>query len=138
MPRRRPPSRLRSPALAAVLRLLSAVFSLLSWRGAQRLGRGIGALGWRLSRRDRRRALDHLAIAFPDLSERDRRRLGRDCFRHHGTTLAECLYLLRRDCATVRSVVEVEGWEEVERVRATDRPILILTGHCGNWELLAA
>jgi len=83
-------------------------------------------------------ALDHLAIGFPDLPEADRHRLGRDCFRHHGTTLAECLYLLRRDCATVRSVVDVEGWEGVERVRAMDRPVLILTGHCGNWELLAA
>jgi KDO2-lipid IV(A) lauroyltransferase len=135
---RKPPSPLRSPALAAVLRVLSALFGLFTWTGAQRLGRGIGALGWHLSQRDRRRALDHLAIAFPDLAEAERRTLGRACFRHHGASLAECLHLLRRDCATVRAVVEVEGWDEVERVRQADRPILILTGHCGNWELLAA
>jgi KDO2-lipid IV(A) lauroyltransferase len=138
MARRRPPSPLRSPFLAAVLRILSAFFGLLTWRGAQRVGRVIGSLGWHLSRRDRRRTLDHLALALPDLPEAARRELGRACFRHHGTSLGECLHLLRRDCATVRAVVEVEGWEEVERVRESGRPILILTGHCGNWELLAA
>ncbi|HVR98878.1 MAG TPA: lysophospholipid acyltransferase family protein [Thermoanaerobaculia bacterium] len=131
-------ARLRSSLLAALLRLLSAVFGRLSWKGAQRIGRGIGSLGWRVSKRDRRRTLDHLALAFPDLSPQDRGQLGRDCFRHHGTSLAECLYLLRRDCAAVRAAVDIQGWEEVERVRAAGRPILILTGHCGNWELLAA
>lgn len=130
--------RLRSSLLAALLRLLSAVFGRLSWTTAQRIGRGIGSLGWRISKRDRRRALDHLALAFPALSPEDRARLGRDCFRHHGTSLAECLHLLRHDCAAVRAAVDVRGWEEVERVRAAGRPVLILTGHCGNWELLAA
>ena len=138
---KRPPGwghRLRYGALAGAVRFLGAGFGLLPWRLCQRLGRGLGSLGWRVSRRDRRRALDHLALAFPDLHSKDLQRLGRDCFRHHGTSLAECLHLLSRDCAAVGRWVEVEGWEEVERLRAAERPILILTGHCGNWELLAA
>src|SRR3712207_7685640 len=51
------------------------------------------SLGWRLSRRDRRRTLDHIALAWPEMAEADRQRLGRACFRHHGTTLGECLHL---------------------------------------------
>ncbi|HEX6899925.1 MAG TPA: lysophospholipid acyltransferase family protein [Thermoanaerobaculia bacterium] len=124
--------------LNAGLGFFSATLGRLPWSAAQRAGRRIGALAWSLSRRDRRRALDHIALAYPDLSEPDRERLGRECFRHHGTTLGECLHLLHRDCGFVRSVVEVRGWEEVEKARAADRPVLILTGHCGNWELLAA
>jgi Kdo2-lipid IVA lauroyltransferase/acyltransferase len=131
-------TRLEPAVLNAGLRLLTSTLGRLSWRAAQRVGRTIGAMGWRLSRRDRRRALDHLALAYPDMPEPQRRRLGRDCFRHHGTTLGECLHLFHRDCGFVRSVVEVVGWEEIERAREEDRPILILTGHCGNWELLAA
>jgi Kdo2-lipid IVA lauroyltransferase/acyltransferase len=124
--------------LNAGLGLFSSTLGRLPWSAAQRSGRRIGALAWSLSRRDRRRALDHIALAYPELSVPDRERLGRDCFRHHGTTLGECLHLLHRDCGFVRSVVEVRGWEEVEKARAADRPVLILTGHCGNWELLAA
>jgi len=136
--RRRAPRRLRGVLLAALLRGLAAVLSPLSWAAAERCGRALGALAWRLGRRDRRRALDHLAIAFPDLAPAARRALARDCFRHQGMNLAECLHLLGRDCREVAAHVEVEGWEEVERARAEDRPLLIVTGHCGNWELLAA
>ena len=133
-----PLHRYRPALLRALVRGLSAVLGRLSWRGAQRAGRALGALGWVVAGRDRRRAFDHLALAFPELPDRDRRRLARACFRHHGTSLGECLHLMRRDCAAVAAHVEVHGWEEVERLRKADRPILILTGHCGNWELLAA
>jgi KDO2-lipid IV(A) lauroyltransferase len=131
-------ARLEPALLNAGLRLLTATLGRLSWPAAQRLGRVIGALGWRLSRRDRRRTLEHLALAIPEMPEPERRRLGRDCFRHHGTTLGECLHLFHRDCRFVLSVVELRGWEEAETARDEGRPVLILTGHCGNWELLAA
>lgn len=140
MPRRRGPLKRKiEPALLkAALRALTGTLGRLPWRAAQRVGAGIGTLAWSLSRRDRRRALDHLALAFPGMPAPERRRLARDCFRHHGTTLGECLHLFHADCEGVASRVEVRGWEEVEKVQEEGRPILILTGHCGNWELLAA
>jgi KDO2-lipid IV(A) lauroyltransferase len=52
--------------------------------------------------------------------------------------LAEILHLLARGCDDVARYVEVEGWERVEALRAAGRGVLIVTGHCGNWELLAA
>ena len=141
MPRRKKSrfrARLEPALLNAGLGLLTATLGRLPWKAAQRVGRGIGTLGWNLSRRDRRRTLDHLALAFPEMPEAERRRLGRDCFRHHGTTLGECLHLFRQDCDFVGSVVEIRGWEEIEKARAADRPLLLFTGHCGNWELLGA
>jgi Kdo2-lipid IVA lauroyltransferase/acyltransferase len=131
-------ARLEPALLNVFLRLLTSTLGRLSWPASQRVGRVLGSLGWRFSRRDRRRTLDHLASAYPGMPEPERTRLGRDCFRHHGTTLGECLHLFHRDCGFVRAVVEVQGWETVERAREEERPILILTGHCGNWELLAA
>jgi KDO2-lipid IV(A) lauroyltransferase len=117
---------------------LSALLGRLSWSAVQRVGRGIGRLAWALGRRDRRRTLDHLALAFPVLPENAHRALGRDCFRHQGMNLAECLHLLHKDCADLARHVEVEGWEEVERARANGRPLVLVTGHCGNWEILGA
>ena len=91
-----------------------------------------------MSRRDRRRTLEHLAIAFPDAGADELDRLARENYRHLGVTGAEALHLMRGDCAAIERYVGVEGWENVEAVRAAGRPVLILTGHCGNWELLAA
>ncbi|HEY0514252.1 MAG TPA: lysophospholipid acyltransferase family protein [Thermoanaerobaculia bacterium] len=141
MPRRkksRLKARLEPALLNAGLWLLTSTLGRLPWRASQRVGRAIGSLGWLLSRRDRRRALDHLALAFPETSETERRRLARDCFRHLGEVLGECLHLFHRDCAFVRSVVEIRGWEEIEKVRREERPLVLFTGHCGNWELLGA
>ncbi len=128
----------RSALLAGLDRLLSSLVDRLDRDTAQSFGRALGSLGWALAGRDRRRTLDHLEIAFPERSEADRDALGRASFRHFGTMLAECLWLRSRDAAEVSAWVDLEGWEEVERVRASRRPILIVTGHCGNWELLAA
>jgi KDO2-lipid IV(A) lauroyltransferase len=131
-------ARLEPAALNAGLWVLSSTLGRLSWGGAQRAGRAIGALGWTLSRRDRRRALDHLALAFPEKPEPERLRLGRACFQHLGAVLGECLHLYHRDCAFVGSVVEVEGFAVIEEVRREGRPLVLFTGHCGNWELLGA
>jgi len=130
--------RLRNPVLGAALRGLAQGFRVLTWRGAQRVGAALGWMGWYVASRDRRRILRHLQIAFPDASLEECRRLGHRSLRHHGISLAECLYLLTHDCAAVARHVEVEGWESVETARSAGRPLLILTGHCGNWELLAA
>jgi KDO2-lipid IV(A) lauroyltransferase len=135
---RKPRRRARAVVLGALLRGLSSALGVLPWRVAQRFGRGVGTLGWAFSRRDKRRALEHLAIAFPEASEGERRRLGRASFRHLGETLAETLYLMRHDCEELGRRVHIEGWDHVERARAAGRPLLIVTGHCGNWELLAA
>jgi KDO2-lipid IV(A) lauroyltransferase len=106
-------------------------------RAALGFGRGVGRLAWLLSRRDRRRALDHLSLALPDLPEDERRRIARASFLYQGMNGAELLHLLRRDADGMLGHIEVQGWENVEAARATRRPILILTGHCGNWELIA-
>jgi len=130
--------RVRAVLAVAVLRLLRLLLAPLGWRGAQRIGAALGWLGWRLSRRDRGRALEHLEIALPELTAAERRRLAKACFAHFGATLCECVRLLGADADEVRRRVRFEGWEHVEALRREGRPILILTGHCGNWELLAA
>src|SRR5436305_1608163 len=106
MPRReksRLKARLEPALLNAVLWLLASTLGRLSWRASQRVGRAIGSLAWTLSRRDRRRALDHLALAYPELPETERRRLARGCFRHLGTVLGERLHPFHRDSPILRA-----------------------------------
>jgi KDO2-lipid IV(A) lauroyltransferase len=102
------------------------------------VGRGLGALAWLVLRRDRCRALEHLSVAFPELPEGERLRLARASFRHLGVTTGEILWLFRRDCRAVNRHVRIEGMETVRSVRDSGRPIVYVTGHCGNWELMAA
>jgi len=129
---------LRSELLADLYRFLAGRLARLEWNDAQTFGRLFGRLAWSLAGRDRQRALSHLAIAFPDLDSDQRRGLGRASFAHFGAMLGETLWLAERGSEEIERRVELRGWEEIEAARAARRPILVLTGHCGNWELLAA
>lgn len=127
----------RSMFLAPLLRGLRLVFGALTWGGAQRAGRLLGRLAWLVAGRDRQRVLDHLKIAFPDLSESDREDLARRCFLHVGMSAAELLHLWGRRPEYSMRHVRVEGFEVIEALRREKRKIFILSGHCGNWELIS-
>lgn len=135
-PRRRRFSRLRETLLPVTVRALVFLFGLLSHRLALAVGRSLGRIAWRLSGRDRRRALEHLSFALPDLAEQERTRIARASFLSAGTNLAELLHFLKRSRQEILRHVEIEGWENVAAAKASGRSILILTGHCGNWELI--
>lgn len=123
--------------LARLLGVLTGIFAALSWRSAQRVGAGLGALFAALARRDGKRMREHLAIAFPELPTEERQRLARACWRHLGLAAAELLHLRGRPAAEASARVEVRGFEHVEAARAAGRPVVVLTGHCGNWELIS-
>jgi len=129
---------LRSVVLSRFVDLAATRLDRLEWSDAQAFGRILGRLAWRLSRRDRARAVDHLALAFPDLDPNSRRRLAHASFEHLGVMLAELLFLSRRGRDEIERRVEIEGWEEIEATRATRRPLLVVSGHCGSWELIHA
>lgn len=129
---------LRSLLLAAIVRPAILLFGWLPWRGAQRLGGWLGGLAFRLAHRDRRRALDHLALAYPELDDPARRRLAHASFRHLGANLGEVLHVLQRRPETACRHQRVEGAEVLAAARAAGRPLVLITGHCGNWELISA
>lgn len=124
--------------LALLLRApLVVLFGILPWSAAQSFGSGLGRVFYWIVRRDRRRSLEHLAIAFPELSEPQRSALSKASFRHLGMAVGELLHVRHRPPAEASRHVRVEGFEEIERLRQQERPILVLTGHCGNWELVS-
>ena len=133
-----PRRRFREALFTGLERILSLTIERLDWPAAQAFGRALGSLGWKLARRDRRRTLEHLSIAFPGQAATELARLGRASFRHFGAMLAECLWLRSRGPEEVSRRVEIVGWEEVERLRSEGRPILMVSAHCGNWEMLHA
>ncbi len=130
--------RLRAFVWRPVLELAILAMRLLPWPAVQALGRGAGSLAWRLSKTNRGRALEHLAIAFPERSAAERAAIAREAFRQQMMNAAEYFHLAGRGVAAAERHMRVEGWEHVESARAGGQPVLIVTGHCGNWELLGA
>ncbi|MGH9465299.1 MAG: lysophospholipid acyltransferase family protein [Thermoanaerobaculia bacterium] len=130
--------RLRTAAFRILMPGLQALLAPLPFAAVLACGRGLARILWLCKARERRRMVEHLALAFPALPAAERRRLAKGSALHHGMNLAENLHLLWRGPRRILPRIAVEGWEEVAALHAAGRRILLLTGHCGNWELLAA
>jgi len=129
---------LRHTLLFALLRGLLAAGSRFPRWILNPFGRAVGRLVLVLASNERRRALEHIAIAFPELSETARRALLRACARHFGLTLAEVVRLWRAPQQEILDLCEVTGLEHLAAARETGHGAVLITAHCGNWELLNA
>jgi Kdo2-lipid IVA lauroyltransferase/acyltransferase len=123
--------------LYRALVIATAVGRRIPLRFGQAFGRTLGSLAWHLVRRERRKALANIAIAFPDWSEEARRDAIRAMFRHLGVSVFEIAWLWNMDAEQFARQMTIEGAEAVRERIAQGRPIMIFTGHCGNWEWLA-
>ena len=100
------------------------------------VGRALGSAAYRILGTPRRLAIEHLGIAFPELDVATRRRLARDTFRHAGQSFAELgLFARLRERP---DYLAFEGLGELDAALDGGRGAIVVTGHVGNWELLAA
>ncbi|HEX7705414.1 MAG TPA: lysophospholipid acyltransferase family protein [Thermoanaerobaculia bacterium] len=127
----------RERALYRLLAVLTALGRRIPLRVGQRLGRGLGWLAWHLVRKERRKALANIRIAFPEWSEEKREETVRAMFRHFGTSVFEIAWLWNMDPAIRGQFTEYEGAEAVLEYLDRGEGIVMITAHCGNWEWLA-
>lgn len=80
--------------------------------------------------------MGNLRLAFPEKSEKERREIARDFYRHFADSLVETLKMLTASDATLRRKVEFEGWEQLNEQVAEHHPVVLYLGHYGNWELV--
>lgn len=78
----------------------------------------------------------NLRLAFPDMSDAERRALSRAQWESTGRTFAEFPVMDRITPATGR--VEVVGAERLHAVRDSGRAAVLVSGHFSNWEAMAA
>ena len=93
------------------------------------VARGVGPLaGYR------RRAMDHLALSFPDMDKTGRRDLATRVCDNFGRTLMEN-YANRDFARHLRDTVPTgDGLRALADARAQGRPVIFVTGHFGNFE----
>lgn len=119
-------------------------FPALAWlaprapRGCLLLGaRAVIALVMALHHRPKRAIAANLArVLGRDAGSREVRRAVRGMLRHFAFYWVDLFRFAQLPPEAARSLVaRVEGLEEVERLQAGGRPLLLLTAHLGNWEL---
>jgi len=97
----------------------------------------MGRLLHRFDRRHRERAMYHLRLAFPDWDDGQLEHVCEQSFEHFVQLATEVMHtprLLHTDSWAQHVVINNLG-PAIELLNA-NRPVILLTGHLGNWEVL--
>ncbi|MGA2201855.1 MAG: lysophospholipid acyltransferase family protein [Terriglobales bacterium] len=113
------------------------ILGLLPRPVARAIGITLGLAVYAVHRRLRRVAMRNLALAFPEMPPRERRRLVRGEFISLGRQLAEVCLFPRYTRENISRIVVYDGFENFERAYARGKGVLFLTAHLGAWELSA-
>jgi KDO2-lipid IV(A) lauroyltransferase len=120
-----------------VIRLLVCVIQALPLEMALEFARLLAKLAYRVDRRHRQAALDNLGHAFAgELNELQRDRVVRSVYGHFCQLLIEIMFLHRRmRLHNWRRFITLKGQRVFVDYLLSGRPLLIATGHFGNWEM---
>lgn len=120
----------------AVVKLVLAMLGNMPARMAYATGRSMGKLAYALAGELRRTGAINLRLAFPEKAEEERAKLLRECFDSLGRELGLFSQMRTRTREQLRQLIEVEGFENLEKARAEHGDRLIYyTGHLGGWEM---
>lgn len=118
--------------LAGLARLLPR-----RWHGA--VGRAVGDAAYYLLKRYRRVGLANLQSAFgAEMSSAEIRSLLRQSLRQLGIGAVETLLLPHLRPEQLRSMVSLQGLDNLRAGLEKGKGVILLTAHFGNWELMGA
>ncbi len=135
----RPLKKLRRAIYPLGLRPVEAWVKTLSDEECEVWAKRLGSLVYRILASSRKLALRHLQEALGQtLSAGEIRQIAREVFQNLVLNLFECIRFSEMDDRQFLGRIEAKGWEHVEAVYRAGRGGIFVTGHIGNWELLAA
>lgn len=135
------PSSFKSVAHHARYFPLWSALTLVRWRSFELRSRGLGTtfaavMRWfppasaRFDREAKR--------VFPDMSRKDRAKLGRDMGRHMGRTLFEIYHDAEFQAHHDKFRVSGPGLDALKEAQAAGKGVIIVSGHFGQWEAVRA
>lgn len=130
------PAWLNQPAYYAI-RAAIATLGMTSVDDAVHAAAGLGRRVASLEPKRVQRAMDALAVAFPDMSVEQRRQSALLAYEHLFTLAIEMVFtprLITKDAWSDR--VRMGSLAPALSLLLQERPCVLITGHCGNWELL--
>ncbi|UCD94180.1 MAG: lysophospholipid acyltransferase family protein [Candidatus Zixiibacteriota bacterium] len=119
--------------------LVIRFFNVIPRGPAVFIGGAFGYGAYLISGKDRARAHHTLGIAYGDsLSAGQKREIIRSLFINFGKNIADVVRFKKYYNSQIKDLIDVEGLEHFDRVYKRGKGVIAVTGHIGNFELLAA
>jgi KDO2-lipid IV(A) lauroyltransferase len=96
-------------------------------------------IGWRLTKKYKKKMLDNLTFAFHDsLSEQDKERIAQESFRNMIRGFMETLFCVYTYRKHFDPIIELEGRENLEQAVTRGKGTIAVTAHLGTFTLIGA
>ncbi|MDE2505820.1 MAG: lysophospholipid acyltransferase family protein, partial [Planctomycetota bacterium] len=134
---KRPRNLILDDLVYLAVRLVVALAQMLTIEQSYALADALAALIYRVDRRHRLVGIDNLRVAFGDrYDDRERDQLVRGVYQHFCRMVIEMLHIPRKlNLYNWRNYIRLVGHEPVIERLLRGGPLVMLTGHYGNWEM---
>ncbi|MDI6803218.1 MAG: lysophospholipid acyltransferase family protein [Bacteroidota bacterium] len=109
----------------------------LSLKNAQQLGLKLANIFFIILTRRKQIAADNLRQAFPEKSDKEILRIAKNAFQNFGITIVELLWFPRLTPEILDNLIKYKNLELMMNRYKEGKGVIMLSGHFGNWELLA-
>jgi len=83
-------------------------------------------------------SLNNLSIAFPYLSENEKKEIIKKMWANYGKIFSEYMFIKKfRKNLEFSNKIQVENQEELEKIKHDGDPVIFISGHFNNFELMA-
>lgn len=126
-----------SSIITALFRLLGVISCKSSPKFRQTLGKSIGLLLLMISKKRRMVTYENIRYAYPEKSVEERYSIVRAAYENLGITLVELLAFPTYSSLELEQLISVKNSHFLTEQHKKGESMLLLSGHYGNWELLA-
>ena len=79
----------------------------------------------------------NLSIAFPELNNSQKEIIIQNMWSNYGKILAEYIYINKFRNSELSNNIIIENQDELEKIRKSSKPVIFVSGHFNNFELMA-
>ncbi len=118
-------------------RILFYTIRLFSFRTIQKMGALFGAFIYSIVGLRRTLVLSNLRHAFPEKKEEELRSIAKNSYRNLFTAYFEIIFMDTLSKEDITKMISFPDHGKVDDILKRNKGLIILSGHYGNWELLA-
>ena len=130
--------KIKNNSIYLFLRGIIWFFNLMPRGAAVFLGATLGYFGSLIFRKDRYKADSNLHLAYGEaLPRQERKRIIQQMFINFGKSAADVIRFRKYYVSELKPLVNIEGLNHFDAVYNRGKGIIVVTGHIGNFELMA-
>ena len=119
-----------------IILLLFIIFYIIGFKLASNLGGIIGRLVGPLFR-SKKNILSNINKAMPELDKKNTELIIKRMWENYGRILSEYLFIKDFRNSKLENFIEVEGQEILNKLKQSGEPVIFISGHFNNFELMA-